>query len=107
MSSVPFYILQKFHILHRLSPAFSVRFQLLSDFGLTNPVLSGIIKPECNSVSSFLSMKSINQKGVFHMLQLAAVFSDHMVLQREKNIVVFGIGEVGAIITVSIPERKL
>ena len=41
------------------------------------------------------------------MLQLAAVFSDHMVLQREKNIVVFGIGEVGAIITVSIPERKL
>lgn len=35
------------------------------------------------------------------MLQLAAVFSDHMVLQREKNIVVFGIGEVGAIITVS------
>ena len=30
------------------------------------------------------------------MLQLAAVFSDHMVLQREKNIVVFGIGEVGA-----------
>ena len=41
------------------------------------------------------------------MLQLAAVFSDHMVLQREKNIVVFGIGEVGAIVTVSIPERKL
>lgn len=41
------------------------------------------------------------------MLQLAAVFSDHMVLQREKNIVVFGIGEVGVIVTVSIPERKL
>jgi sialate O-acetylesterase len=41
------------------------------------------------------------------MLQLAAVFSDHMVLQREKNIMVFGIGDIGAIITVSIPERKI
>ena len=42
------------------------------------------------------------------MLQLAAVFSDHMVLQREKNIVdVFLIGNKPIMITLLTSESEL
>ena len=39
------------------------------------------------------------------MLKAAAVFSDHMVLQREKKITVFGTGESGSRIRVSLADR--
>lgn len=41
------------------------------------------------------------------MLQLASVFSSHMVLQREKTIAVFGTAAAGTAITVSLPERNV
>ena len=45
-----------------------------------------------------------SQKGLDKMARFkaAAVFSDHMVLQRNKNISVFGIGDDGRKVTVSL-----
>lgn len=41
------------------------------------------------------------------MIQCAPIFTDHMVLQQEKNTAVFGTGSPGETVTVSVPERKL
>lgn len=39
--------------------------------------------------------------------KIASVFSDHMVLQREKNVKVFGWGEDGQVVTVSFLEHTV
>lgn len=41
------------------------------------------------------------------MVQAAAVFSSHMVLQQGKRIAVFGTGASGETVTVTIPEMKI
>ena len=41
------------------------------------------------------------------MIQCAPIFTNHMVLQQEKNTAVFGTGSPGETVTVSVPERKL
>lgn len=41
------------------------------------------------------------------MFSLAPIFTDHLLLQRNKNIAIFGNGTPGEQITVSIPERNL
>lgn len=41
------------------------------------------------------------------MIQLAPIFSDHMVLQREKTITIFGTGTPAEIVRVSVPERDV
>lgn len=41
------------------------------------------------------------------MICCASVFSDHMILQRDKNVAVFGTGTVGETVTVTIPERGI
>lgn len=46
------------------------------------------------------------RKGVIRMLQAAAVFSDNMVLQRGKKIRVFGRGDEGSRITVTLQGQK-
>ena len=40
-------------------------------------------------------------------LKLAAIFSDNCVLQREKNIVLFGTGEEGQLVEAVLSGRKL
>ena len=40
------------------------------------------------------------------MFEVAAVFSDHCVLQREKNICVFGYGEDGKSVFVKLLDKK-
>lgn len=40
------------------------------------------------------------------MIHCAPIFSDHMILQRDKNIAVFGTGTPGETVTVSVPERS-
>lgn len=46
-------------------------------------------------------------KGRLFMFSLAPIFTDHLLLQRNKNIAIFGNGTPGEQITVSIPERNL
>ncbi|GKX68611.1 sialate O-acetylesterase [Inconstantimicrobium mannanitabidum] len=41
------------------------------------------------------------------MLKTAAVFSDNMVLQREKNINIWGTGDNGSIVTVTLDEHSV
>ena len=41
------------------------------------------------------------------MITIAPIFTDYMVLQREKNAVVFGSGTPGEKVYVAIPERKI
>lgn len=41
------------------------------------------------------------------MLKAAAVFSDNMVLQREKNINIWGTGDNGSIVTVTLDEHSV
>ena len=39
------------------------------------------------------------------MIHCAAIFTDHMLLQRGKPIAVFGTGTAGEPVTVSVPQR--
>ena len=39
------------------------------------------------------------------MIHCAAIFTDHMLLQRGKSIAVFGTGTAGEPVTVSVPQR--
>lgn len=40
------------------------------------------------------------------MFEIAAIFSDHCVLQREKNICIFGYGEDGKSVFVKLLDKK-
>ena len=40
------------------------------------------------------------------MIQTAPVFTDHMVLQRDKNVAVFGTGTAGESVRVSLPAQN-
>lgn len=41
------------------------------------------------------------------MIHCAAIFTDHMLLQRGKPIAVFGTGTAGEPVTVSVPQRTV
>lgn len=40
------------------------------------------------------------------MIQTAPIFTDHMVLQRDKNVAVFGTGTAGESVRVSLPAQN-
>ena len=40
------------------------------------------------------------------MFEIAAIFSDHCVLQREKNICIFGYGEDGNVVFVELFDKN-